>query len=350
MSRVFVLGAGASKFAGYPLAPELWRFARDGGGGEVIAEERRNEVVEAFSTIFRVIPPAEHDRPNLEEICTLLDLAELGVSPLSLKSIEWLHLRAKLIGMIVDAFQWHQYKFRREIIEGRLAQGLHGPYSFNLGLDRSRVLAVLDRWVALLNKGDTIITFNWDLLHEAALWCAGKWHYNDGYGFRCSDPSGHERSPIRMLKLHGSVNWAQRDERDLHPAIEHKNDFFPGAEDGPGIYAWGAGQWDEGRRLITPSYLKDPSSNRLLLDLWNQARDVLVRAQELIAIGYSLYRADAPARQLFASALVRNRHISEIKVVVPRDGDEYWDSLAFGIGKTRKPIWSTFEEWVLSNG
>ena len=86
------------------------------------------------------------------------------------------------------------------------------------------------------------------------------------------------------------------------------------------------------------------------MDLWNEASDALVHAQELIIVGYSLNRADAPARELFASALVRNRHISEITVVVPPDGEEYWDSLAFGIGKRRKPIWSTFEDWVLSGG
>lgn len=58
---------------------------------------------------------------------------------------------------------------------------------------------------------------------------------NDGYGFTCSDPNGNARSPIGMLKLHGSVNWAQRNERDLHPAIGHKKDFFRRAQDGPVI-------------------------------------------------------------------------------------------------------------------
>jgi hypothetical protein len=350
MSRVSVLGAGASKFAGYPLALDLWRFARDESGGEVMADKRHKEVVDAFDRIFRAIPPPEPDRPNLEETCTLLDLADLRVSPLSLKDIDWRRLRPMLVGMIAEAFQWYEYKLQVEVIEGRPARGLQGTYSFNLGLERSRVLAVVDRWTALLNEGDTIITFNWDLLHEAALWRAAKWHYNDGYGFACSDSSGDARSPIRMLKLHGSVNWAQQDERDLHPAIEHKKDFFRGAEDGVGIYTRGARNWNQGRWLITPTYLKDPSSNRLLLDLWNQASDALVHAHELTVIGYSLNRADAPARQLFASALVRNRHISEIRVVVPPGGEEHWDSLAFGIGKRRKPIRKTFEDWVLSDG
>jgi len=306
-----------------------------------MAEERRKRVVDAFDSIFRVIPPSEPDRPNLEEICTLLDLAQLGVSPLSLKNIDWRHLRPMLVGMIAEAFQWYEDKVQVEILGG-------GPYSFNLGLNGSHVRSVLDRWTAVLNEGDTIITFNWDLLHEAALWRAGKWHYNDGYGFGCSDPSGDARSPIRILKLHGSVNWAQQDERDVHPAIEHKKDFFRGAEDGAGIYTRGARNWNEGRWLITPTYLKDPSSNRLLLDLWNQASAALVHARELIVIGYSLNRADAPARQLFASALVRNKHISEITVVVPLHGEEYWDGLAFGIGKRRRLIRRTFEGWVLS--
>lgn len=347
MSRVFILGAGASKFAGYPLALDLWRFARDGGGGDVTADKRRKSVIDGFERIFAVIPPAEYDRPNLEEICTLLDLAEIGVAPLSLEHTDWRQLRPMLIGMIAEAFQSHEHKFQTEVVSGQRAHGIHGDYAFNLGLDRDHVMSVLDRWAGILRQGDTIITFNWDLLHDSALWRAGKWHYNDGYGFECSDSQGDARSPIRLLKLHGSVNWAQQNDSDLCPAIEHKATFLSPAHDGAGIYTRGAGQWSEGRPLITPSYLKDPSSNRLLLTLWNQASDVISGSQELIVIGYSLNRADAPARHLFGSALLRNEKISEVTVVTP-DGEEFWDDLMFNVGKRRKPVRKTFEDWVLS--
>ena len=84
MGRVFILGAGASRFAGYPLNLGLWKFIRDLSGGHVMAENRRKEVVAAIEKVLMVVPPAGHDSPNLEELFTLLDLADLGTAPLAL--------------------------------------------------------------------------------------------------------------------------------------------------------------------------------------------------------------------------------------------------------------------------
>lgn len=47
-------------------------------------------------------------------------------------------------------------------------------------------------------------------------------------------------------------------------------------------YIKGAGQSNESRNSIIPSYLKDVASNRLLLRIWNQALDALANASELI--------------------------------------------------------------------
>jgi len=51
-----------------------------------------------------------------------------------------------------------------------------------LALDRELTRSALNSWTELLKPGDTIITFNWDILHESVLWRAGKWNFADGYG------------------------------------------------------------------------------------------------------------------------------------------------------------------------
>jgi hypothetical protein len=247
MAHVFILGAGASRFAGYPLGLELWAFIRDTTTGDVIAKESAKAVTDLIERVLEVVPPREYDRPDLEQLFTLLDLAEAGTAPLDLRGPDWHNVRPKVIRMIANAFQWHERQLQNRLRDRR-----------------DPAIVVLDKWASRVHEGDTIVTFNWDLLHEAALWRREKWHYADGYGFVCGDAPSGCRSGVKVLKLHGSVNWGQRDEQDCEPAIEYKADFFHSACDGDGIYLRGAGQWNEGRYLIIPSYLKDVSSNRYL--------------------------------------------------------------------------------------
>jgi hypothetical protein len=331
MGRVFILGAGASRFAGYPLGLDLWPFIRDSAGLDVMAKKRAESVIQAMDRILKVVPPKTYDRPNLEELFTLLDLAGQGVEPLGLRHVDWRDMRTKVMGMISEAFLSRQYQFQAELRSN----------------PNSEPSSVLRKWTGFLQNDDTIITFNWDVVHEAALWRAGKWHYADGYGFVCLGAPAGKHSLIKVLKLHGSANWAQREDLDCEPAIEHKATFFPGALDEPGTYMKGGGQWNEGRNLIIPSYLKDVSRNRLLLQVWNEAADALAAASEVIVIGFQLHPADAPARQLLGSALLRNKGISEVLLVSPSSSGDYWDEFCFRLGKMRKPARKSFEAWVL---
>jgi hypothetical protein len=84
MGNVFIIGAGASCFAGYPLGLDLWKFIRDNSTQEVMAKERAKAVSSGLERVFEVLPPRELDRPELEEIFTLLDLAAAGIEPLEL--------------------------------------------------------------------------------------------------------------------------------------------------------------------------------------------------------------------------------------------------------------------------
>ena len=59
--------------------------------------------------------------------------------------------------------------------------------------------------VKIVQPGDCVITFNYDVSLDFQLRRAGKWAVGDGYGFLADGlPKG---SSVKILKLHGSVNW-----------------------------------------------------------------------------------------------------------------------------------------------
>ena len=161
--------------------------------------------------------------------CSRCSTSHRGTGPLELRRTDWPQTKLQIMAMISEAFLWRQYQFQAEVVVGRQRNTLRGQEPFGLALDRELTLSALKSWTDLLKPGDTIISFNWDLLHESALWRAGKWHFADGYGFPARDAPKDTRSPTKVLKLHGSVNWAQKSDDDLTPEIEHKRDFFPGA-------------------------------------------------------------------------------------------------------------------------
>jgi hypothetical protein len=335
MNRVFVLGAGASAFAGYPLGPSLWRFLRDNENLELGDKERRDSVVETLKPVLRTYSPDGSDCVDLERLFTLLDLAERGTSPLQLRIPEWPRMKRQIMGMIASTFLWHQYQFQAEVIEQRVA--------FGLDLDHMSARLTAEKWVETLQPGDTIITFNWEILHESLLWGKGKWHYADGYGFPVRDAPRDRPSPITVLKLHGSVNWAQTSEDDFAPEIEHKRDFFRGASDDDQTYR-PPREANDGRYLIVPSYLKDLSANRLLLRIWEKARHALSEAACVVVIGFSLNQADAPARHLIGSALEHNPGLRGVLVVAPEQYE--WSRFCYRFTERYHPVYTTFEDWV----
>src|SRR5438552_3579844 len=149
VTRVFILGAGASRFAGYPLSLDLWPFIRDSFRAEASAIQRADHVTRAMNQVLKANPPRDFGRSNLEELFTLLDLADMGTEPVALRDIGWRDVRPKLMGMISDAFTWKQCQFQSEASTSqRIALG---------------------NCTDFLAATDTIISFNWDILREAAL-------------------------------------------------------------------------------------------------------------------------------------------------------------------------------------
>jgi hypothetical protein len=173
---------------------------------------------------------------------------------------------------------------------------------------------------------DTLATFNYDLVLEAALWELGKWTPNAGYlnisrfelegtdivteGIATKVPP----SPCCVLKLHGSVNWESA--RNAAPWTEAWCTLrnrekpwqpwqFRGIE--THLFSDPTKVPDIGRDLpywrydnvwVAPSMMKNIPEDRLLAANWRTCQRAMSEAVRLVAIGYSFPEQDTASRLL----------------------------------------------------
>lgn len=283
--KVWVLGAGASAFAGFPLANGLLTFirsfqSRDGTAAQ-IATRIRQKLSDAEFQFCRHVVRDPNGTANLEELMTYLEVyknfpgTNFSINPWNEQD------SADVRRLVTERFLYYQHDLRLAAWDKRPPVD---PATINVDLFH----AICRGWASRVKAGDTILTFNWDILHDVILWDAGLWSYKDGYGFKCGNQGANEPdSKVLLLKLHGSVNWVQNSEGDSVNEIANVSDFFRGSKDWGHRSHTSQAQTDSGRKLILPTYLKDISSNRVLLDSWTRTHEILSRAAELVVVGYS---------------------------------------------------------------
>ncbi len=164
---------------------------------------------------------------------------------------------------------------------------------------------------------DCIITFNYDVSLDRELRLAGKLEIGDGYGFPIKNfPAG---SSVRMLKLHGSVSWLDLMFRGIssgpfsiqsgifgpRPVIG-KDDLvaleYPDAVD-PEFQNGGAAV----PVMIMPTRSK--VYTEFMDYLWKQAANALEAADRVVICGYGLSSADQRACKLLLGAPKKDAEI-----------------------------------------
>ncbi len=165
----FILGAGASLHAGYPFIASM--------GGQLFAWMRRprKAILYDFAAYADELEGRFGD--NIESVLNGIDTEIRRGGPDRMAFANF-HRPALIEAMR----QWF----------AEIHQGHHA--------------SAYERFAAkIVLPGDQIITFNYDVGLDAWLRSVGKWHVGDGYGFPAKElPSG---SAVRLLKLHGSINW-----------------------------------------------------------------------------------------------------------------------------------------------
>ena len=178
-----------------------------------------------------------------------------------------------------------------------------------------------NRILARLTDEDTILTFNYDTLIEESFGRDTVWTPRGGYGdgvhgitahwckrwFKDREIPSLQKSTVRLLKLHGSINWTTY--KTGHVKLK----------DRPFVVRAG---WEEKVSILPPGWNKKINIHPYKL-LWKEARLRLEQCQTLIIIGYSLPEADLLAKALFSEVVrsrgARNDYLKQLHLADPID-------------------------------
>lgn len=282
----YVLGAGASCHAGYPLTDEL--------GNHLCDWVRQNWKDNLFwKGYIEALQQHYGGLANLEVILTELYEHPAGSRAAALTKF----CRGQTIGALKVAIP--------EFFNGVRQNTIVGPDLYKkLAQDHVR-------------KGDAILTFNYDLAAEHALRAEELWQIGDGYGFSLG-AGITPASDVKMLKLHGSTNWLgilfngamgmsqASSVYGLRPTLFRQSDFkYLGYQNHICDLQW-KGTTGGDPALILPTLHKNFFHQTLFGrewqpfwdDVWGQAEQALQASSKVVIIGYSMPAADERARGL----------------------------------------------------
>lgn len=319
--KVLLLGAGASKGAGYPLASQLLASIEADIASSPAAQPReawrqwrafRDGVTGPLQVVLR--------NPNPEVILSLLDLYEAALSAHDDEELAQAAraLRDGLEGAAIEPWDTRE---RQALYEGKVARNrlldclseyFEAKHCDDNGAKHRARRDYLRQLLATLEPGDAVVTLNWDTTVERTLAEEGRWHPTTGYGFTkelCMGISptygGEPRrvvpprvSPISVLKLHGSTGWYSNRRSELY--FRHASylqcfafeDLLVDPQEPPP----GSGP-PEGSVLMYPSYLKQMKGKEMQT-VWHRAAQAIAEAQHVQVCGYSLPESDTAARVL----------------------------------------------------
>ena len=295
----YILGAGASLTAGYPLASKMLYglsdllSAQDASLPWVFwARNRIAQVRETFGSLDdfegilgkletfgheRVKPTGpvayRQDPKDIIHDCTKQMQGEACDDADEAQGFYPQYLRSDLIGA------YREFFYQTE--EQRVGTNVYDNFATQrLGVD------------------STVITLNYDVALERALRNAEKWDIGDGYGFTAFP--NRAPSPTKIYKLHGSVNWFQTPMQEEPPPLIFPRDLaILGCSDlvDPRLGGGNVGVNNSGT-FILPDPQKQFYWERFWVPLWTAAAEKLRTVSEVFIHGYSMPTADSKAREL----------------------------------------------------
>ena len=299
--KIFVIGAGFSVAAGFPLVKQLRQsvlgYLQSHHGQFFFSANEQAQFLEGLHTAdIALNAPGRNVDECFEEL--LIQLR-----------------RTK--GMASESSAWTTDRLLR-CATGRLLWELSGGH----------LPETYWNFTSHARRAAGIVSFNWETLIESALW-------------RSQIPWGYSKnSPLPVIKPHGSINWSSH---NLHgtSADEMWQPIFSGS----GI-SWipprsSEDQGDDNdpafqdpfptcvnsdlSYLLFPGDPDEPSSMHGMTDpaandrraIWDQAYQLILRASSVVFLGYSLPAYDGFAQRFFRDACKGKR----VEVVNPSPED-----------------------------
>lgn len=280
----YVLGAGGSLHAGFPLCSQLWPRMADWVRETESARVEHGEVIESIASRAGEVR-------DLEQVLT--DLDQGGGAFTDIRANE----RRTLTG-----------GFRR-CVRGYLVD-IHA---------KNPEAPLYDHLSNRVRPGDVFVTFNYDVALEGALIRAERFCVRDGYGFE--QDWDEPNSPTMVLKPHGSINWnaapfnrgsgkyTPGNEYGRQPYVDNVENLLPGYPKDilnksfrPGAVTGSSVS------LIPPSHVKkfcirgwdgdEDNWVHFYETIWSQAEEALRTSERIVLIGYSMPDADTCANEV----------------------------------------------------
>jgi len=315
--NIIILGAGASVPYGAPVMRNFLDEARELYATNLRDDNDRKSFENVFAAISRlqaVHSKSEFDLINLESIFTTFELSKtLGRLP----GTDHAH-----IGELIDDLKrlivvTLEHTISIPQSQGRI--GFSGPLS--------RFLEVLKERQSGNPLNFSVLTFNYDLIMDAAILMAGI-SVDYGVPYR-EDWSG---ITLPLLKLHGSLNWGvEKESNEIVPWFLHDclQRLSPRIKNGRGYslfignrihemahYSRSKKQINTLPFIVPPSWNKADSHNQIAT-VWNRAAQELSEADSIYVIGYSLPNTDSFFRQLYALGTVGDTLLKRFWVYNP---------------------------------
>lgn len=187
-----------------------------------------------------------------------------------------------------------------------------------------------------VTNGINCITFNYDDVLDEALWKVNPihgdfrgphWQPVWGYGFYCRSSYdlvddaqlGSVLTSMRLIKLHGSVNWRTKlgspQPYGLDAVVNHESWFSPFSMD-RSLVPHIEDHLDPEPFIVPPVLVKSSLVEEPVLQfMWSLAYEVLEKAERVIFVGYSFPVTDMATRFLFTETLLRDKERPDIRVV-----------------------------------
>jgi hypothetical protein len=347
MSKCFILGAGFSNaVAELSVTKDLiTRFKKIQEDERIANPDLRvqwGETIKEFLSKLesQFIPPSHQSivqgskndwsiwYSDIESLLTFID-ANL-ISPLHTEVV----VNNEPVYSIKESPFWRGTDLRE--VRGCIQTYLYLSLSSNFHVNEN-----LKRFIDILSPGDNVISFNYDLVLDKGLFESGIWKPGDGYGFPAVNDKYEAQSTISLLKLHGSLNW----EKGLEGKIElnwfddKRQPYFDGYVDmQPPPFDY------EGKHLgnwVLPSYIK-PLNSELFIDLWKKAHQELMKAEEVVVIGYSLPDADSTVRLLFTLSNIKNKSLT----IVDKNDQEVKEKFETLTGNLNAKSFNSLENYL----
>jgi hypothetical protein len=277
MERVFILGAGFSVHAGFPLVRSL-----------------REKVVDFIcqnpdpSYDVHLHPWAHFQKGQFWEGLEAADATG---------TLEFEELLIRLT-QIAKANSWHPAGLSEKLLRhacSKLLWRLHG--------DLKALPGPYLQFAQQLNAKDVIVSFNWDILAEKACQEALRpWSYEPG-------------CVLQVIKPHGSITWSNHRQQNC-TAIYHcwrpiirgtYIDYYDAIFEDP----FPNGVNEDLRYALFPGDPDDPNDSELTENdkrkqdralLWDQVEQAIEATNKVIFIGYSLPEYDSYAKHFFRAA------------------------------------------------